>query len=198
MQRCRPWRRRSAPGSEAASVGCRLRAVGELGRGAERRCSAAANGVLCRENGRPSRGHLGDECAAARPYQQRQSDCDGGGDCDGADAVTDGRQQVAAVFWIAEGGVVGLGWLAGALRRGRIVPPTSTSTDPAPASPGIGERGPSPVYPSTSPSRWLALCLSIPPASLSLPARSLAVGCCCCCCYLYLSYLSVARALLGS
>jgi hypothetical protein len=58
-------------------------------------------------------GIWGDECAAARPYQQRQSDCDGGGDCDGADAVTDGRQQVAAVFWIAEGGVVGLGWLAG-------------------------------------------------------------------------------------
>jgi hypothetical protein len=49
------------------------------------------------------------------------------------------------------------------------VPPTSTSTDPAPASPGIGERGPTPVYPSTSPSSWLALCLSISPASFVPP-----------------------------
>jgi hypothetical protein len=122
---------------------------------------------------RASRCGRRDECAAARPYQQRQSDCDGDGDCDcdGDDAVTDGRQQVAAVQSSGSPRAEWVDWdgWPGALRRGRIVPPTSTSTDPAPASPGIGERGPTPVYPSTSPSSWLALCLSISPASFVPP-----------------------------
>jgi hypothetical protein len=94
MQRCRRWRRRSAPGSEA---------VGNWGEarngGAEPRPMAC---YVARMAGQVEHPHpaAGDEA-----YQQRQSDCD----------MTDGRQQCSgwprAATWAGWDGV--WGWLAG-------------------------------------------------------------------------------------
>jgi hypothetical protein len=167
MQWCRPWRRRSAPGSEA--VGCRLQAaglaVGCRGTGARRGTSVQSRSqwrAMSREW--PAKSRASDETSA----QQRGLISSAKATVTVTDdaAVTDGRR---AVLWVAEGGVGGRAWLAGGAEERPYRAPNvnldGSSSSQLPQNRRARTITRLPAYLSILLARSLPLCLSISPAS---------------------------------